>query len=126
MFRARMHTALAPRRGVILLVVVALLTLFAIVGLTFVLYAEGEAKASQAFRDSQTGTQPDADPELLLSYFLGQLIYDVPDPAPGREWGAYSAMRGHSLARLMYGYDENPNNPNDKPFSGTGRIHTLT
>jgi hypothetical protein len=126
MFHARTDLAAPSRRGIILLVVVALLTLFAIVGLSFVLYAESEAKASQANREAESGTRPDGDPELLLSYFLGQLLYDVPDPVPGNEWGAYSALRGHSLARLMYGGDDNPNSPNDRPFVGVGRIHTAT
>jgi len=68
MFRPQANSASSPRRGIILLVVVALLTLFAIVGLTFVLYAEGEAKASQTSRDAQSITQPDADPEHVLAH----------------------------------------------------------
>src|SRR5437016_1277526 len=67
------------RRGIILLVVIALLTLFAAVGLSFVYYAEAESTASGYFSDSTRVTQADVDPELLLSYFLGQLIYDVDD-----------------------------------------------
>ena len=37
---------------------------------------------------------------MLLAYFLGQLIYDADDVN-----GTFSAMRGHSLARNMYGYN---------------------
>ena len=66
-----------------------------------------------------------------MSYFLGQLIYDTDDMH-----GITSAMRGHSLARTMYGLNGNystnlttrqttftPAN-NVVPFNGTGRLHT--
>ena len=124
MFRPQFHLPAEPRRGVILLVVVALLTLFAIVGLSFVLYAEAEARLAQTAREVENPSQPDGDPELLMSFFLGQLLYDVPDPTPGNEWGPYSALRGHSLARLMYGGNDDPNQPNDRAFTGVGRLHT--
>jgi hypothetical protein len=117
MFRPR-RAYPSPRHGVILLVVITLLTLFAVVGLAFVLYAQSEAQAARLAREAETLTRPDTDPELLLNYFLGQLLYDVKDD----ESGVYSAMRGHSLARLMYGYD--PDTPNDRPFNGVGRLHT--
>jgi hypothetical protein len=63
-----------------------------------VFYADSAAKASQLAREGESQHSPDVDPELLLSYFLGQLIYDTDD-----RMGIYSAMRGHSLARIMYG-----------------------
>jgi hypothetical protein len=100
------------RDGVVLLVVIAMLALFASVGIGFVFYAESEATASQLSRLAVANPNPDSDPELLLSYFLSQLIYDTENP--------YSAMRGHSLARLMYGY--NPAALNFTPFNGTGRL----
>jgi hypothetical protein len=107
----------AARRGVILLVVLAFLTLFALIGLTFVLYADAEATAARIAREAEERGAPDVEPELLLAYFLGQLIYDVDDAQ-----GVYSALRGHSLARLMYGYDDAGTNAT--PFNGTGRLHT--
>jgi hypothetical protein len=65
----------------------------------------------------------------LAAFALTQLIYDVPDTTSG----CYSAMRGHSLARDMYGYNytwnptaqQQPNPPlnNIIPFNGTGRLH---
>ena len=63
------------RRGVILLIVISLLLLFCGIGLVFVLYAQSQATTARLFREAQDLRQPDADPEMLLSYFLGQLIY---------------------------------------------------
>jgi hypothetical protein len=120
MFRSPRHFLAGPRRGVILLVVVALLTLFAIVGLSFVLYADSEARAARTFRESTDNNPPDVEPEALFSYFLGQLIYDVPDD----DYGVFSAMRGHSLARLMYGVGSPNPSSAVTPFNGTGRLHT--
>jgi hypothetical protein len=107
----------ASRSGVILLVVVSLLTLFALVSISFVLYADAAAVAARLFRESQVPDRPDQDAETLLSYFLGQLLYDVKDDAGG----VSSSLRGHSLARLLYGYNEA--NSNATPFNGTGRLH---
>jgi hypothetical protein len=133
MLRARDDREPRARRGVILVVVLALLTLFAIVGLSFVLYANTAAVSARIFREAETQSRPDVAPELLFSYFLGQLVYDVPDD----ERGVYSCMRGHSLARNMYGlnytkaaggplqyYDANGVPLNQVPFNGTGRLHT--
>ncbi len=117
------------RRGVILLVVLALLTLFAILGITFVYYASAEADNARIDREGQTQINPDVDSELALSMFLGQLIYDLPDDATG----VYSALRGNSLARSTYGLNmaaagdntnSNPTNASDdKPYIGVGRLH---
>src|SRR5262249_28400703 len=108
-----------------------LLTMFAIVGLTFALYATSEAEASRVYREAEVPTQPQTDPELLASYFLGQLIYDTDDFS-----GVFSALRGHGLARLIYGNyyarqanpiwstATDPDIPNTVPFNGTGRLHT--
>jgi hypothetical protein len=111
-----------PRQGMILLVVITLLTLFAVVGLAFVLYSESEASASRIYREKQYAGD---DCSYLLSlprdpmanFGLGQLIYDVPDD----QTGIFSAMRGWSLARDMYSY--NPAGGNTTPFNGTGRLH---
>jgi hypothetical protein len=118
MYRSRSASARLPRRGIILLVVLALLTLLALVGLTFVLYADAEAASARLHREAQSRQQADVEPELLLAYFLGQLVYDVDDDV-----GLDSCLRGHSLARLAYGW--NPDDPvgNVTPFNGTGRLH---
>src|SRR6266511_3345480 len=101
MFRPPYLGVSPPRRGVILLVVVALLTLFAVVGLTFQLYANAQAASARLAREAECPTRPDVDPEVLLAYFLGQLVYDAGDDEPG----VCSALRGHGLARSMYGWN---------------------
>src|SRR5690349_22252222 len=104
MYRRRRTPTPAPRRGVILLVVVVLLTLFAIVGLTFVLYSESQATSSRIARETETLYRPDEDPDALLGFFLNQFIYDVGDDvgsSSANGQGVYSALRGHSLARTM-------------------------
>jgi hypothetical protein len=113
------------RRGVILLVVLSLLTLFAIVGISFVLYADAEAASARVARDAETQQHADVDPQQALAFFLSQFIYDVPDTTTG----SGSALRGHSLARTKYGYNStynfsNNTNLNINPFNGVGRLHT--
>ena len=119
MYRLTTVRAMANRRGVILLVVLSLLTLFAVVGISFVLYADAEAEASRLFREAQAPTDPDVEPELALAYFLGLMIYDSDDTV-----GYTSSLRGHSFARTMYGWNSDAGATNDKPFNGTGRLHT--
>ena len=124
----RKSARVPSRRAVILLVVLALLTLFAIIGVTFVLYANAESESARFYRDAETYTPTRADvpTSILRSYFLGQLLYDVKDD----DYGVFSALRGHSLLRGMYGldYDLGPNGAvnlanNTVPYSGTGRLH---
>ncbi|HTU21947.1 MAG TPA: hypothetical protein VMG10_28170 [Gemmataceae bacterium] len=104
------------RRAVILMVVLALLTLFAIVGITFVLYADAEAASARVARQAETQQLADVDPQQALAFFLSQLIYDVSDTS-----GYGSGLRGHSLARTMYGYNYASTNLN--AFNGIGRLH---
>ena len=113
-----------PQQGVVLIIVLMLLTLFAAVGISFALYAQTAATSSRFQCEAESPFQPDIDPELLLAYFLGQLIYDVSDD----ESGVYSALRGHSLARTMYGYHGGAKAPSTSPlaadivpFNGVGR-----
>jgi hypothetical protein len=121
------------RRGVILLVVLALLTLFAIVGISFVLYADSEATSARIYRESQqiqAAELPGFDPYTAFSLFMSQLLYDIPDDPSATAYpnatGLYSALRGQSLARNMYGYYDAPNALNDKPYNGTGRLRGET
>src|SRR5438132_4414470 len=91
------------RRGVILIVVLALLTLFAVIGLSFVLYANSAAESAELGRDAETlagtNSRPDVKTNVLLNYFLGQILTDADN-----QTGVYSAMRGYSLGRYIYGY----------------------
>jgi len=92
----------APRRGVILIVVLALLTLFAIVGITFVMVAGASAEKQRILRDAaggDTGPPFTDDGTAAFRAFLSGLIYDVADDATGLQ----SSIRGHSLVATMYG-----------------------
>src|SRR5271155_2836579 len=111
MARIRSRTATRTREGVILLVGISMLVLFSLVGIAFVVYAEGQANTSRIWREGETFRQIDMDPELLLAYFLGQMIYDTNNPN--------SALRGWGLATNMYGQPGST-----VPFNGTGRLHT--
>jgi hypothetical protein len=122
----RVRNSRSDRRGVVLLVVITLLTLFAVVGLAFLLYAESQATSSRVWREAQNAQAP-LDPREFINWALGQIIYDVPND----DKGVYSALRGHSLSRDMYGWrgptgsDPWPTggaNPNTVPFSGSGRL----
>ena len=110
------------RRGVVLLVVMAMLALFASLALSFVFYADSEAVAAQAFRAAAAREQADVDRELLASYFLGQFLYDTDN--------VYSAMRGWSLARSLYGYNPAyglvPGTLSYTPFNGADRATALS
>jgi hypothetical protein len=113
------------RRGVILMVVLALLTLFAILGLSFVFYSDAEATSARIFREAQNLSSGDpTDVSTYWAMWLGQFLYDLNDD----NFGVMSAMRGHSLGRTMYGWND-PNNGaagayalNDTPYCGTGRL----
>src|SRR5689334_6931802 len=96
------HTTPAARRGIVLLVVITLLTIFAVAGVAFVYYADAEATASKYYREGTVFKQPDMDPELLFAYFMQHFLYGSADD----ETGVYSALRGHDLMRNMYGFND--------------------
>src|SRR6516225_4173815 len=95
----RSQHAPAPRKGIILLVVLALLTLFTIIGLSFVLYADAAAKQANEGKEANVDFRPNMSPEECLSLFLDQFVFGVRDD----ESGVYSSLRGHDMARNMYG-----------------------
>jgi hypothetical protein len=123
------------RQGAVLLVVLAMLALFAVIGLTFVFYAESRATAARIYRETQDlnafPDPPDAQAAALAA--MSQLIYDAPDGPTG----VFTALRGHSLSRGMYGqwYEVDRNNPatamdqpvftfntNSMPYAGIGHV----
>src|SRR5262245_1486461 len=83
------------RRGIILLIVLSMLALFAIVGLSFVSYADSSATTAMYYRQGadQNSRPVDVEPELTTAFFIGQFIYGPRlDNA-----GLNSALRGHDL-----------------------------
>ena len=97
----------ARRRGIVLLVVLAMLTLFATVAVAFVYFSEGTVTEMTLRKESETISRP--DPELLFAYALGQLVHDTSRPN--------SSLRTHSLINNMYGATGH------MPYSGIGRVN---
>lgn len=81
------------RRGIVLVLILAMLGLMAVIGFTFATFS-GQSRIS-ARNFAQSVIQPQRDE--LMDYALAQLISDTAD--------VRSAIRGHSLARDMYGND---------------------
>src|SRR5436853_6563039 len=101
------HRSSTRRSGVALLIVIAMLALFAMVGLSFAFYAEYESDSARFLRNAQSGDVYDLDPEKIMSYGLGQLIFGTND--------TNSKMYRFSLAESMY------NMPGGTiPFNGLG------
>src|SRR5260370_15917104 len=103
--------ASSRRQGMVLLVVMAMLALFASFEISFVFYADSEAEASRLARQAQDKDQADIDPELLAAYFLNQLLYPTDN--------IYSALRGHDMATSIFG--SSPVALNHHPYAGVGR-----
>ncbi|WP_165229754.1 hypothetical protein [Aquisphaera insulae] len=96
------------RRGVILILVLGLLGLMALIGVTFATFSGQARQSARSFVQSKL--QPPSDE--LMDYALAQLISDTAD--------VRSAIRGHSMARDMYGNDANRNGYVDAhPTNGT-------
>ncbi len=117
------------RSGMILLIVVAFLAMFMVVGTTYLLVADSIRRTSEfdlnaTDKRSDFALMPDIDPRYIFNIALGQIVYDVADPigfdATGKILGTNSALRGHSLARDIYG-GYIADGFNDRPFQGMGK-----
>ena len=97
-------TSRGGRRGTVTVIVVAFLALFFVLALTFAFAALAEAENTKVFRDQASvsigfGSPPDPDP--LFNQALNDVIYGPEEGLPG----AFNVIRGHDLARLMFGYN---------------------
>ena len=95
--QARTRENQRERRGIVLVLILAVLGLMAVIGITFATFS-GQSRIS-ARNFAQSVNQPQRDE--LMDYALSQLICDTPD--------IRSSIRGHSLARDMYGNDASRN-----------------
>jgi hypothetical protein len=89
------------RRGAILVVVLALLALFAGIGILAATFGSYQAENARIRGDAANtgGREFTDDGKTALNLFLAQLIYPVADDAAGLN----SSLRGHDLTRLVYG-----------------------
>src|SRR4051794_30762153 len=85
------------RRGIVLVLILGMLGLMAVIGITFATFT-GQARIS-ARNFAQAVNQPQR--EELMDFALSQLVMDTND--------IRSAIRGHSMARDMFGNDANFN-----------------
>lgn len=115
------------RSGMILLIVVAFLSMFLVVGTTYLLVADSIRRTSDfdlnaTDKRSDYALMPDIDPRYMFNFALGQILYDVADPVlvGGKVVTTNSALRGHSLARDIYG-GYILGSVNDRPFQGMGK-----
>ncbi|MGC1723671.1 MAG: hypothetical protein WA746_32210, partial [Isosphaeraceae bacterium] len=89
--------ASARRRGIVLILVLATLALMAVIGVTFATFTGQGKIGARSFAQSVLAPRPDD----LMDFALQQLIADTGD--------VRSAIRGHSLARDMFGNDASNN-----------------
>ena len=93
----------ARRRGAILIAVLALLAIFAVVGISFVFYSNSEAEGARQHRDSMNRNgqrlpnPPSFDKAAELS-FQAILFGDSINAA-----GQLNGYRGHDILSTMYG-----------------------
>ncbi len=85
------------RRGIALIVVLALLAIVSVLAVTFVALSGAEQSASEQYGNLVRRTIADLEPAELFEAVLGQIVADTDN--------ATSALRGHSLLRDMYGSD---------------------
>lgn len=128
---ARPRWRQAPRRGgAILLTCFSLITILMVLGLAFMMYAAKEKAVAQAYSEAASrSTRLAPDPTDTANRFFGTLIYDELDDHDPLNGGAalLNAMRGHSIARSMYGSRYDFSAPywtgSTTPWAGVGTFH---
>ncbi|GIW86619.1 MAG: hypothetical protein KatS3mg108_0943 [Isosphaeraceae bacterium] len=88
------NKAVNRRRGVVLILVLAMLSIMALIGVTFASLSGQAQVGARYFAEGRDATTP----ETYFDYALNQLINDTNNPK--------SALRGHSLLRDMYGHPD--------------------
>ncbi len=97
------HTRSGPpfepsrRRGVVLILILAMLSIVALIGVTFVSFSGQAQLGARSYALGQVALKTDA----IFDFAISQLINDTNNPK--------SAIRGHSLLRDMYGNDATTN-----------------
>src|SRR5262245_19965071 len=95
----RINRLRREKRGVVLLVVVSILTLFLMIGVTYVLVAGNYNKAAdQALRATTYGDEPEREIEEVLA----QVLYGTPRFGGN---GPRSVISPHCLLEDLYGGD---------------------
>ncbi len=92
-----LNTRPSARRGILLLVVLSMLTLFLLIGTSFIMSANQYRRANKTLSDVPAPSENRLQQTDLLDEVLGQLVRDTTNK--------YSALRYHSLLRDMYGAD---------------------
>ena len=119
MFRPLTSETRSPnRRGALLIAVLGLLTLFAIFALFFVFYADAEATGARIAREKESPGDvgpPDDYAQQAFNLTMRSILFDDFDIG-----GVLNPLRGHSLARSMYGFTGTAGA--SAPFSGLGFV----
>ena len=98
--RARI-TRLSPRkdsrRGVLLLVVLSMLTLFLMIGTAYIVTANQFRRANKTYAKAEQSAHSPAKQQVLINEVFNQILRDTNNQ--------FSAIRYHSLLRDAYGND---------------------
>ncbi len=123
-------TRRTARRGAILVVVLATLTIFAVVGIAFVYYSDGEMVAARYAKEaeSRNGQMIPSPPafddhaeRMLLSVMFGIDPNDPNAPAGATDYkNQLNGFRGHDLLSSIYGAHATDS---ATPYTGPGIIH---
>ena len=100
------------RKGILLLVVLSMLTLFLMIGTAYIVSASHYRKMNKTMAQAAEASYLEVDQTALLDQALFQLVRDTRNK--------YSAIRYHSLLRDMYGNDSIKIGPSQVGPGGSG------